>query len=515
MIHPKRLLLTFTVAFSFLFGVVSPCAAGPPAPSELAARIDRHLAARWDAEKVKPAAVADDATFARRVYLDLTGRIPTVAEARAFIDDRSSDKRSNLVARLVRSAAYARHWATVWRREWIPQADQLQPPLVDDLERWIADRLRAGVGYDRIVLDLLVASPTPGTSEDTATPFSLLTASEFKPESLAANTTRAFLGINLDCAQCHNHPFARWTREQFWQTAAFFTRPTTADGIGPVRIELAIPETKKTVRPRLLTGDEPNWPATLGPETGRTVLAAWVTAKDNPYFARNAVNRIWANLFGTGLVEPLDDLSEDNAPSHPELLAELARTFAASGFDLTFLIAAIVQSKAYQFSSVVREGDHAEPRLFARAAVRGLTGEQLYDSLRIAAGMSAERDDLDPLNALRERKQVSAAFRIGRSGSAQRSVLQSLSQMNGRLIVKLTDPTRSPVIRAVATAPFLGTKGKLEVLYLAALGRLPTEAESAPLVKYVEKGGSDKNPTRALADIFWVLLNSIEFNTNH
>ncbi len=482
-------------------------AGAPPDPVALAVRIDARLAERWTAAKVRPADPADDATFARRLYLDLVGRVPTVAEARAFAEDRAPAKRAALVAQLLDSPAHARHWAVVWRREWVPQADQPQSPLVDDFGAWLVPRLRDNVPYDRLARELLTATPVRGGPDRAPTTF--LAAGEYKPENLAANTTRAFLGLNLDCAQCHNHPFARWTRDQFWQMAAFFVRPANE------KLEISVPETNRAARARLLSGEEPALPAPVTADTGRAALAEWVTDKRNPFFAKNAVNRVWAQLFGTGLVEPLDDLSGENPPSHPELLDELAKAFADSGFDLKFLTAALVRTKAYQLSSVVPKGGSADPRLFARAGVRGLTGEQLYDSLRVAAGLPPERADLDPTGARSERRAFAEKFRVERTGEAQRSILQSLSLMNGPLTSALTHPAKSPTLRAVADAPFLDTAAKVEALYLAALGRKPAPDEAAPLVKYVTAGGADRDPKNALADVFWVLLNGSEFATNH
>jgi hypothetical protein len=470
--------------------------------------VDQHLAARWSAEKVRPADPADDATFVRRTYLDLIGRVPTAAEAGAFLDDPAADKRVTLVGRLVASAGYARHWATLWRREWVPQADQPQSTLAEEAEGWVAARLRDNTPYDRLVRDLLTA-PRARTSP-AQPPATFLVANEYKPENLAASTTRAFLGVNLDCAQCHDHPFARWTRDQFWQTAAFFARP--AAGGQP---ELPVPNTTRLVGPRLIVGVQAEWPAAVTPDTGRVVLAGWVTSRDNPYFARNAVNRVWAQLFGTGLVEPLDDLSGENPPSHPELLDELAQSFIDSGFDLKALTTALVLTRAYQLSSVVPPGGSTEPRLFARAEVRGLTGEQLYDSLRTAAGLPPDRDDLDPLNAPRERRAFAARFRVERAAASQRSILQSLALMNGRTTTALTDPAATPTLRAVATAPFLDTRAKVEALYLAALARRPTADELAPLVRYADRGGADGDAGKALADVFWALLNGSEFGTTH
>ncbi len=505
-----RCLPSLWLVIPCLLGVSSPATAASPDPGELAARIDKHLAARWKAEKITPATVADDATFVRRVYLDLTGRIPTVAEVRGFIADNSPDKRAKLVTKLVESAGHTRHMATFWRREWVPQTDTPEyAGLAEEIEGWLATKLHEGLTYDRVVRELMTAKRTKGS----VTPTTFLIANEHKVENLAANTTRAFLGVNLDCAQCHDHPFAKWTRDQFWQTAAFFGRPVSNAGAVAGKLELTIPNTKKTVTPQLLTDPQPQWPELLKDDTGRTILATWVTAKDNPYFAKNAVNRVWANLFGTGLVEPLDDLSGENPASHPELLDELAKAFTDSGCDLKYLTTAVVLTKAYQLSSTT-PGGSANPRLFARFAVRGLTGEQLYDSLRVAAGMPAERDDLEAA-AMRDRKRFADKFRVERPGAAERSILQTLSLMNGKMTADLTTVGATPTLRAVTDAPFLNTKGKVEALYLAAIGRKPTDDESGPLVKYVEKGGADGDQGKALSDVFWALLNSIEFSTNH
>ncbi|AMV25715.1 hypothetical protein VT84_15060 [Gemmata sp. SH-PL17] len=505
--------------------VVAPgiTSAAPPDPAALAARVDKHLATGWAGANTKPADTADDATFVRRVYLDLVGRIPTVAEARAFIEDKATDKRAKLIDKLVASGGYTRHAATFWRRIWIPQADTPQfARLADGFEEWLAARLAEDARYDAIVRELLVAPtaqrprrgyrPEGGQAAQT-----FFTASESKPENLAANTARAFLGVNLDCAQCHDHPFAKWTREQFWETAAFFTPPVPAADGKPVRLELAIPGTKRSVTAAVLTGTPRTMPAELSPTSGSKVLADWVTEKDNPFFAKNAVNRLWADLFGTGLVEPLDDLGGENAPSHPELLDDLGRAFADSNYDLKYLTKALVLTKAYQLSSVAPAGrsSSSDAKLFARMPVRGLTGEQLYDSLRVASGLPVERDDLDPLNALRERKSFAAQFHTERAATAQRSIIQSLALMNGSTTRALTDPTKTPALAATADAPFLDTRGKVEALFLAALGRKPTERELAGFVKHVESGGSHKNASKALADVFWALLNSGEFNTNH
>lgn len=483
-----------------------------PDPAALAARIDRHLAEGWSKANVTPSPTINDAGFVRRAYLDLVGRIPTAAEARVFIEDSSTGKRTTLVRRLVGTGAHARHAAAFWRQTWVPQSETGgYSRLAEEIEDWLAGRLRDNIPYDDLATELL----TPPEQTDRTGPWRFFfAASEYLPENLAASTTRAFLGVNLDCAQCHDHPFANWTREQFWQTAAFFATPGS-EAEAPSLV-LTIPNTKRTATPLFLSDEEPQWPDHLTPSTGPLALAAWVTAKDNPYFARNAVNRVWAEFFGTGLVEPLDDLSAQNPASHPELLVELARAFAESDFDLEYLTAAIALTHAYQLASADLPGEQpTDPRLFARMPVRGLTGIQLYDSLRVASWYPPERADLEPADAARERREFAGRFRIDRPAQAERSVTQSLTLINGTFAADLSDPERSPTLVAAIDAPFLDEEGQVETLFFAALGRPPSADELALLSQHVKSGGSHGDPKKALADVFWALLNSSEFNTNH
>lgn len=504
----------------------SPVDAKPtdtPDPAKLAAVIDARLAVEWEKVGVRPAPVVDDATFLRRASLDLIGRIPTVAEAREFFADKSSDKRAKLVNRLIDSGGHTRHMATVWRREWLPQADTVEfARLSDDFERWVTVRLQADTPYDRIVRELLTTPvalgiPAAVTRREVVTPIGFFTASENKPENLAANVTRAFLGVNLDCAQCHNHPIARWTRDQFWQTAAFFAPPVSVTGGKLVPAELTVPNTKKSLPPKFMDGSPLIWPDSLTAETGRRLFATWVTANNNPYFARNSVNRLWAQVYGTALVEPLDDLSGESsdAGANAELLKELAEKFVASGYDLKYMTRAFVLTKAYQFAAVVRGEKPSDPRLFARMPVRGLSGEQLYDSLRTAAGLPHERDDTGRGQELDARKRFAAQFHVERTVTAERSITQALSLMNGRGTSDLTDSAKNPTLAGVIDAPFLNTQGKVETLFLAVLGRTPTTKQSAIMVEYIESGGPENDPRRAVGDVFWALVNSTEFNTNH
>src|SRR5262249_5716968 len=220
-------------------------------------------------------------------------------------------------------------------------------------------------------------------------------AKEAKPENLAAATARLFLGVQLDCAQCHDHPFAKWSRDQFWGLAGFFAGIETTQPnafFAPLREvfdrrELVIPNTDRVVQATFLDDQEPDWkPRT----SSRVTLAEWITNKENAFFARATANRMWGYIFGTGVYEPVDDFTDEHRPSHPEMLDELAKAFADSGFDLKFLLRAILLSDTYQRDSALTEPGQTDPRLYARFPVQGMTPEQLYDSLTLISRAGQE-----------------------------------------------------------------------------------------------------------------------------
>jgi hypothetical protein len=482
-----------SLALWFATAVTSSSAGGEDlaAWSEL---IDRRLGERQAAAGVRAAPLIEDGAFLRRVSLDLIGRVPTVAETREFLADRGAGKDRELVRRLIGSPAFARHWATIWRRRWIPEADAPQFEfLADDADEWLTAKLRARTPHDRLVAQLLVGVETDEESKTGRSGArAFLVAGEDKPENLAAHATRAFLGVNLDCAQCHDHPFARWTRDQFWETAAFFARPTVEKDASP-RFTSQIPETERVVDAKFLATPAPAWPATHDRDSGRRVWAQWAASPENPFFARHAVNTIWAQLLGHGLVEPLDDLSATDPQGDPKLLDDLARRLIAGRFDTAQLIEACVLTDAYrrahtgatrETASVSKDetqgatssGD-IDRFLFAEGPVRALTGEQAYDSLRTAAGLPVLRDDLARREAVSERRAFGRRFLTDRPAAAERSILQALELMNGRTVVEATDPDRSPLVIAAAEGPLESTADRIELIFLATLAREPSADE--------------------------------------
>jgi hypothetical protein len=518
----------------------------------LAAKIDAYFLKRWAAAKVEPAPLADDAEFMRRVYLDIVGRIPRVSEARAFLTDQAPDKRRRLVERLLNNPGYVRHFADVYRALWMSEANTSFTGrfLIPGFETWLRNRLMKNTPYDQMVRELLTIPVEPGRGfffGDTGeNPVAFIQSKEFKPENLAGSTARLFLGVRLECAQCHDHPFATWKREQFWALAAFFAgirSQSNGDFVLPMaelndRREIAMPGSERVVQAGFLDGSEPQWKFKVNP---RATLADWVTAPDNRFFARAAVNRMWTELFGMGLIDPVDDMmGSETQVHHPELLDELAKEFAAHKFDLKFLIRALTSSQAYQLTSGATDKSQAEASLFAKMALRSLTPEQMFDSLAEAVGFQEVR--LDPRffgqNNVRSTFLEKFANRSEKATEAQTSILQAMTLMNGKFIGDATSLDRSETLAGLVDIPWMGTPEKIETLYLATLSRKPRPDELSRLVSYVDRNAREfligkaldavqgvaakrsvkdktKSKNEALADVLWALLNSSEFILNH
>lgn len=484
------------------------------ARDRIIARIDELIQARWQAVGATPAGPTTDEEFLRRVYLDLTGVVPPVADARAFLADTGPDKRARLVDALLESPAHATHMANTWRNVMLPGSVSVEEMAnVAGVQNWLRSQFIDNMRYDRMVGDLLVA-----TGGGQSGPALYYTAMELQPEKLAASTARIFLGLQIECAQCHDHPFDHWKQQDFWGYAAFFAqlrRPNMMVPQAAVALvdlpegEVKLPESEVVVAPRYPTRQPPNDPS-LG--TRRQQLAVWMASRDNPYLARAAVNRAWAQLFGRGLVEPVDDLGEHNPPSHPELFAELVGYFVDSGFDYRELLRTLARTRSYQLSSRPAGDEVAAPELFASMAVKPLTAEQLYDSLSRALARPAVA--LASVNGNRLFDQERQSF-VARMQSQARSatdydvgVPQALTMMNGNLVSGATS-VGSGILGAIAS-PLFDDRERLEILFLATLSRMPTDAERA---LFEQQAGGET--AAAHADLLWALLNSAEFTLNH
>lgn len=489
-------------------------------PDEFAAWIDGRFEASWKKQAIEPAERTSDSEFVRRVFLDLIGRVPSVAEVRAFIDDARPDKRRLLVEELLQRGAFAAHLANTWRDLLLAGTSAIdargQAPA---LETWLKLRFSANMPYDQLVRELLTAA-LDRNAPRTPNAVAFYQAAEFKPEVLAASASRLFLGVQVQCAQCHDHPFAEWKQPQFWSFAAFFNNlgGQAADGsmlaASDELEEIRIPGKDVAVPALFLDGSKPDRAAGVGK---RLMLARWVTSPENPYFARAAVNRIWGHYFGRGFVQPVDDLDPSHPAAYPEVFDALATQFRLHQFDLKYLVRVITATRVYQLSSrgTPHDKEDAQAANFARMPLRRMTSDQVYASFVQATGFrTAAATPANPGDAARDEFLTKFADSATTPTEIETTILQALSLMNGRYVAGATDLENSEFLSVVADAPYLDDAGRIETLFLAALSRPPEPAE---MEIFLDQQPSSDPAVRkaALADIFWTLLNSAEFLLNH
>lgn len=493
---------------------------------ELAAWIDARFAEQYKQAGDEPAALVDDATFLRRLYLDLQGRIPTVAQVRDFVAEQSTLKRQNYVERLVnateRPDRYAERTAEnlsrVWRRMMVP-ASAPGAAMAVQLEPWLAKQFAGNTPYDQFARKLLLVSfrpPMPGViqpSDAPSDPDAL--AAVFQqavgpmPENLASAYVRVFLGVRLNCAQCHDHPFTDWKRGDFWGVAALFTGDTSQPPEAKPAPTIVADSTQGlSYTAKLLWSDEPLKEIPAG-KSSRELLADWMTSPENPNFAATAVNRTWQYLCGHGLAGSVDDL--DRVPAaERRVLDELAKLFVQSGYDLRWLVTGICQSRTYQQGSRPDAGDD---EVFTHRPLKSLLPEQVFDSLEQALGLPVAKADNGPrYNG--ERAQFVARMNESAPETPldyKAGIPQALMLMNGKLTAEATNLESSRTLRAVVEAPFLSDEEKLDTLYLAALTRRPTADERAFLLDHVRQQPAEQERKQAYARILWGLINSPEF----
>jgi hypothetical protein len=482
---------------------------------KLSARIDELIDARLAKEKVPPAPPADDAEFFRRLSLDLNGRIPALPQLVDFLGDTRTDKRRLWIDEMLdgpdNSGLYVQHFTHFWRRQMLAQTSAQADSVVAPFESWLRKQVKANIPYDGLVRGLLTDAAAAG----------FYLANENKPEDLASRTSRLLLGVKLECAQCHDdRSGGKWKRKQFWEYAAFFANLRGDQSVAGVvdvpreqqagRVRIQISGSNTWVDARFPDGGNPDWQSHVTP---RRALAEWIARGNNPWFARAAVNRLWHYFFGIGLIDPVDGLgAQDNVPSHPELLDELSRQFALHDFDLKYLMRAVTGSQAYQRSSRQTLPRQAEPRLFARAASRALSPEQLYDSLVLATGYRPPPIAAGATREVSRRAAFLAPFDDPNSQPVdfQASIQQALMMMNGKFTEEATSPAYSATVVAVVGSNRPMPR-RIEELYLLTLSRQPRPEETRRLLEYAATADSKQ----ALRDILWSLLNSTEFVLNH
>lgn len=488
----------------------APAAASVESASELAAWLDALVAKLWEENELEPAPVVDDATYLRRVYLDLLGTIPSVAETRDFLSDYDPDRRRKLVERLLDDRRYAEQLARTWRRAMVP-GDSPGAAMAPQLDPWLREQFRENVPYDELARRVLTASGEIAGGR----PVVFYAAVGNRPENLASEFSRVFLGVRIGCAQCHDHPFARWTQEDFWSMAAFFAGTNTSRE----NIQAVVDSNRSTIRPpnsereysaKFLWGEAT---ATDDERSPRAVLADWMTSPENENFSATAVNRVWRHLFGRALVAPVDELDLAAPEERALVLDELAQKFSEQQFDLRWLIEGLCQSELYQRAS---EGSSDDARLFTHRPLKTLTPEQVFDALEQALALPISRGDGSPrYNG--QAAQFIARLNESYSDSPEEyraGIPQVLLLMNGRLVDRGTSLEHSRTLRAVTEAPFLNESEKIETLYLAVLTRRPRRSELPILLGHVEQQANEVERQHAYAEIFWALLNSPEFVLN-
>jgi len=518
--------------------LLAALAPGAAPEADVAARVDALLAADWRANNLTPQPPADDAALQRRLWLDLAGRVPPALAARRFLDDPAADKRRRLVDELLAGDDFADHWGRLWA-EALTGKRAVRTDLYDGrvLRDYLRDALKDGKPYREVVAELLTGG---GTTDDSG-PANFLAAYEAKPVGLAGAVGQRLLGVSLRCAQCHDHPFAAWKRDDFWGVAAVFARLRLLQGVDPddqdggqvlvavlerKRGELRIPDPKappdadgnvpmKTVPPRLPGGDG-------GPITGnrREALAAWVTAADNPYFARHAVNQAWARLFGEPLLPNLDRLAQATG-TRRQVLDLLADDFAAGGGEVKRLVRVIVLTRAYQLGCGTADGESPErarerQRHLARYPVRPVSVDQLYDSIVQATGYRGEEEEMPmppmspppPKGADGEDDPDTPDTPVEVLGERGETLQRTLALLHGEYVHRATQAGARVAVAVNGPRP---GREHVEWLFLATLSRRPTPEEAAAMLKLAQAGKG----RRGLEDVLWVLINSAEFNTNH
>lgn len=486
--------------------------------------VDRLVNAKLRALRLAPAPVCDDATFLRRATLDLNGRLPEPGEVEAFLADAAPDKRARAIDRLLERPELADLWTLLWTERLMVRSsgDRVSEKGARRFAGWVEDQVARGAPFDALVRDLLTVTG-PTFERPAGTYFH----AEDDPKQLAEDVAQAFLGIRLQCAQCHNHPFDRWTQDDYFGFAAFFAQVGLKASDDPrERVvfdrrggELQHPVTGKPAAPKLLGGPAPD---TKGQDR-RAVLARWLTADDNPYFARNLANIIWAHVFGLGIVHEPDDVRVSNPPSNPALLDALADRLRASRYDVKALLRHICTSRAYQRASGEGEPGAAglDERNHARAVVRRLRAEVLLDAISQATGAP---DDLQGLpKGGRAVELTDGAFTTEFLTTFGRATRESpcacevrITPNLGQALHLLNGDTVNAKVRKGKVVPRLLKEDAdparvVRALYLRTLSRPPTEAEVAALLPLL--AGPD--PAPALEDVFWALLNSREFLFNH
>jgi hypothetical protein len=485
--------------------------------------IDGLVAAKLRKLRVAPSPLCSDETFLRRVYIDVIGLVPTLEESRRFLDSTDPDKRAKLIDELLDRKEFAELWVNKWAellqvRTVLNQVSQKGMFLYYN---WLVEKMQKNTPMDQFVKDLLGASG--GTFSSPATNFYQTTLERLP---LTENVAQVFMGMRIQCAQCHNHPFDRWTMDDYYAFSGFFSqigrkpgedyRETIVFNSGGG--EATHPVGGRVMPPKFLGGATPD----VAGKDRRVVVAEWIASKDNPFFARSFVNRVWAQYFGIGIVEPVDDFRVSNPASNEELLDALAKRFLDTNYDLKGLVRDICNSRTYQRSTETNPSNATDTRNFARAQLRRIKAENLLD---IISEVTETKDDFPGLppgeRAVRIADGGVSTYFLTTFGRATRETVcscevkmeptlsQALHLLNGNTINDKI--AQGGIVKRMVEAKRPPAEC-IDELYLRTLGRKATPDEHAHLDPLFGEGS---NPETSLTDVFWALLNSREFLFNH
>jgi hypothetical protein len=524
-------------------------------PSGRAETVDRRKPRNFIDEQVDkqlarlnlPASPAcTDAEFVRRAYVDTIGRPPTVEEARAFLADAAPARRDALIESLLGRPEFADYWTYKWSDLLMLNGTRLRPEALKTYYQWIHKQVADGAPWDQFVRAIVTA--TGESTEDGPTNFYALSQS---PEDMTENVCQAFLGLSIGCAKCHNHPLEKWTNDQYYGMASLFSR-VRAKGWGGEsrngdgRRTVYVAESGELVQPR--TG-KPQPPTPLDaeplrfddPADRRVALARWLTAPENPYFARSVVNRVWANFFGVGLVEKVDDMRVSNPASNDALLSAAADHLVKQKFALKALMRVILQSNAYQRTSRPLAGNRADRRFYSHYYPRRMMAEVLHDAIVQVTevptkfdfiafpGADKQKTDFYPLGTRAVQLYDAAVenYFLQTFGRNPRRIVCECERSDEPTMVQVLHLSNGDTVNQKLHAPGnrlhkllrlrregMSGAALVDEIYLACLARYPTEAERRHLLDLIPPSGAS-NEEEVIEDVFWGLMSSREFLFNH
>ncbi|HEY7328943.1 MAG TPA: DUF1549 and DUF1553 domain-containing protein [Gemmataceae bacterium] len=494
--------------------------------------IDKFVFAKLKMLSIPPSDVCTDAEFIRRAYLDVCGIVPSPKETNDFLADKSPNKRAKLIDALLEHSEYADFWTLKWADIFRSSRKAIEVKGTHVFQRWLHDRIADNTGFDAMVREMLTAS-----GSTFANPPANYYRVARDPQNLAETTAQLFFGIRMQCAKCHNHPFERWTQDDYYSTAAFFARvrhkkDPVEPGAGPQKVgggeiiydgrsgEVTQPRTGQVMKPKFMGGAVPE----IAPATDRRqVLADWLTSGDNPFFAKSVVNRIWYHLHGKGIVDPVDDFRDSNPSANDELLDALAKDFVAHKFDVKHMIRVVMNSRTYQLSAQTNPYNADDNKYFSHAVTKLLTAEQLLDAickvtevpekfaglpLGTRATQLPDGDASHPF--LKTFGQPARELACECERESDSNLAQALQLINGPTI---NDKVRNPNNRIGRMLKEKTSEAEmLNELYLVTLSRLPNPENVQVALEHIARA-PDKR--KAWEDIQWALLNAKEFLFRH